>query len=370
MRKFGNNLGIAPWKIDHPIERILEKAADKSEFGKCLYVKFYELFDRAYYVKGMSFIEKNIKLFVGDVSKKQKKAYVYDMVYALHRFGCMFDEYFLFNFPKLSTYGRDTFLTDKNRWAYYSKMNLDENKDLFTNKRKAYEVFKEYYNRELIELTEDSDIEAFRDFVERHNRAIVKPIGGSGGKGCFIASVEDYESVDAMFAEIRKNGAVVIEELLSQSAELANLHPASLNTVRVPTIRLKDRVVVYRPFLRVGRGNSVVDNAASGGVFVPVDADTGICCAKGVDEFGNAYMMHPDSSIVFPGYQIPRWDEAVALVNKLAHVVEGNRYVGWDLALTDNGWVMVEGKPYGQFVIQIANQKGVKDEIEGYIAQM
>ena len=151
---------------------------------------------------------------------------------------------------------------------------------------------------------------------------------------------------------------------------MAALHPASLNTVRICTLKLKDRVVVFRPVLRMGRGNSVVDNAAQGGIIVAVDAATGICLEKGVDESGNRYLRHNDTNVVLPGFQIPKWDEAVAMVTELAHVVEGNKYIGWDMALTDNGWVMVEGNPRGQLLIQIASQKGIKHELEEYISQM
>ena len=46
MKKITTNHGVAPWKIDHPIERWLSRYADKSDFGKKLYVHFYKLFDK------------------------------------------------------------------------------------------------------------------------------------------------------------------------------------------------------------------------------------------------------------------------------------------------------------------------------------
>lgn len=370
MKKIPNKDGIAQWKIDHPIERFLAHAADQSKLGKHLYVNFYRIFDKAYFNKGLKFIETNVRTFVGEVSDNQMHSYVYDMVYSLHRFGCMFDEYFFYDYPKLNVRGREAFITDKIRWDYYSRMNMDENKKLFNNKRTAYELFGSYYKRELIEINSDDDLGKFLEFAKRHDHFIVKPIDGSGGKGIFITSLEADSSIEALFSRIRENGDVVLEELICQSDTMAVLHPASLNTVRVPTLKLKDRVVIFHPFLRMGCGDSVVDNAASGGVFVAVDADTGICCTEGVDELGGRYICHPNTRVTLPGFQIPCWDEAKALVTELAGVVEGNHYVGWDLALTDNGWVMVEGNPRGQFVVQIATKQGIKEELEAYIAQM
>lgn len=370
MKRVTNNDGIAPWKIDHPVERFLAKAADKSNFAKKLYVDFYRFFDKDYYQKGLKFIQKNVQTFVGEVSEDRMREYTYDMVYSLHRFGCMFDEYFFYGYETLNTQGRESFITDKIRWDYYAQMNQDENKELFNNKRKAYELFGAFYKRELIEITEDADAEKFRAFAKSNECFIVKPIDGSGGRGIYITCREEYENLDVMFGQLRKYGPVVVEELISQCADMAALHPESLNTLRVPTVKLKDRVVLLPPVLRMGRGKAIVDNATSGGIIVAVDADTGICTRVGVDEQGNSFIRHPDTGVVLPGFQIPRWDEAVALVNELAHVVQTNNYVGWDLALTDQGWVMVEGNPRGQMLMQIATPKGMKEEIEAYIAQM
>lgn len=113
-----------------------------------------------------------------------------------------------------------------------------------------------------------------------------------------------------------------------------------------------------------------MDNASSGGIIVPVDAETGICVKEGVDERGNHYVLHPNTGVALPGFRVPRWEEAVSLAKELAHVVKGNHYVGWDLALTEEGWVMVEGNPRGQFIMQIATKQGVKDEIEAYMSQI
>ena len=43
-------------------------------------------------------------------------------------------------------------------------------------------------------------------------------------------------------------------------------------------------------------------------------------------------------------------------------------YIGWDLAHTDNGWVVIEGNGGGQFIgPQIVWKRGFKNEIEKLI---
>ena len=370
MKKIKNNDGVAEWKIDHPLERLLAKAADKGAFGKFLYVQFYKTFDRVYFTKGLKLIDKHIAIWRGQVTEKQRKAYIYDMVYSLHRFGCMFDEYFYFDYEKLNVQGRESFITDKIRWDYYARMNLDENKELFNNKRKAYEKFRPYYHREVIEVLDDSHKERLCAFAQKHGRVIVKPLYGSAGNGIFAVSVDQFPDLDTLFTRVRQAGPVVVEEMLRQDPEMAKLHAESINTVRVPTLKLKDRVVIFSPFMRTGCGDSVVDNAAQGGILMAVDPATGMIYMDGADESGHRYLKHPDTGVTMPGFQIPRWEEARALATELALQVEGNHYVGWDLALTDKGWTMIEGNPRGMFVTQLVTKKGIRQELEDYIAQM
>lgn len=70
------------------------------------------------------------------------------------------------------------------------------------------------------------------------------------------------------------------------------------------------------------------------------------------------------------GFTIPRWEEVVAMAKELATIVDGNRYAGWDLALTDNGWVMIEGNARGQFVWQIPLQKGFLIETNAILRRL
>lgn len=371
MKKIRCKDGIAPWKIDNPIERWLGRRADTSTFWKKAYVLFYKIFDGKYYKKGVEFIRKQIDASVGVVDKKRFKKYTTDMVYSLHRFGCMFDEYFLFEYEKLNAYERSSFITDKIRWQYYRLMNKDENLEIFNNKKKAYDVFKEYFKRELLEFNADTDKDEFCNFFEKHKRIIVKPIDGSGGRGIFILNSSQFEKPEDAYALLKESKKTyVLEELIRQSSQMSALHPTTVNTVRVPTVRNKDGVVVFHPALRVGRGDTVVDNAFSGGIFAGVCPKTGKVITDGANEKNQRFVAHPDTGVVFNGFQVPRWDEAVAFVKKLATVVEGNNYVGWDIALTEDGWVLVEGNPRGQFVEQYATKKGVREELETLIERM
>ena len=127
--------------------------------------------------------------------------------------------------------------------------------------------------------------------------------------------------------------------------------------------------MVHMPFFRCGKGDSIVDNAGHGGIFAAVDEETGVIKTEGIDEKGNVYLKHPDSGTLFPGYQLPEWKSAISLVQECMHITR-MKYVGWDLAHTKNGWVVVEGNHTGQFVGQMPLHKGAQKEIGKIVSQM
>lgn len=360
MSEEGYKSHIAQWKIFSDEEAELAKLADDSFEGKVKYVDFYREHAPEYYDKGLIFIEKAISTFLRqEISEEEHDRLVIDMIYSLHRFGCAFDEYFWFDYPKLNTVDRAAFITDKVRYYLYNKLNLESNHSLFRNKAETYKVFGDYYKRRLIKIQNDEDYEVFASFADVARKFIVKQIDWGFGKGIRIVDIRDYHTLHEAFAEIRSMGTTVLEELIVQDPKMAKLHPNSVNTVRIPVVKSAKtgEVHIFHPFFRTGRGEAAVDNGGAGGIFANVDAQTGIVCTRGVDETGHQYLIHPDTKESFVGFKIPRWNEAIELV-KVISAKTTNRYIGWDLALTEVGWVVVEGNDCGQFLMQIADKTG------------
>lgn len=285
------------------------------------------------------------------------------MVYSLHRFGAMFDEYFLYEFYNKNTAGRDEYICDKYRYDYYRILNKDENRYIFDNKDITYEYFKEFYGRDFLAVKSVEQKEEFITFIRRHNPVIIKPLASSGGRGVQKCSISEEDSIH-FFEKTLKDGPFAVEEVIIQAPEMAQFHPYSVNTLRVPTIIANGKVELFAPVIRIGRGGAVVDNGFAGGIVANIDVETGIVCSAGCNEKGERFFVHPDSKIPIIGFQIPKWESVIDLVNKLAVVVSGNRYTGWDLALTPNGYIMVEGNARGQFVIlQMPNREGLKKKL-------
>lgn len=286
------------------------------------------------------------------------------MIYSLHRFGCMFDEYFLYNFPLLNVNGREEFITDKERWSFYARLNNDAKVDLFDNKGKTIEKFMSFYNRDVCIVKTNLDRPLADDFVSRHQKIIVKPLDSSGGRGVRIVTVNDYN-----FEQLLKDykTGFLAEEVVSNSPEISQFNPSSLNTVRIATVRKDNATDILFTFIRFGRAGKCVDNGFSGGLISNIDIETGVITSC-IDENNSAYIYHPDSKQQIIGFKIPRWEEAILLAKKLSEVVPEYHFVGWDLALTENGWVMIEGNRSSQFVgPQMSERIGIKNKLLKYL---
>jgi len=154
----------------------------------------------------------------------------------------------------------------------------------------------------------------------------------------------------------------VVEDIIIQDESLAAFNKSSVNTLRICTVNYGNgEVDVMWPCLRMGRTGNFVDNAGSGGIFAAIDVLTGKTMAA-VDELHNVWNEHPDSKINLVGFTIPRWDDAVAFAKELARNIPDAGFVGWDLALTKDGWVMVEGNAAPLIIYQMAIRRGIRDE--------
>ncbi len=316
--------------------------------------------------------DRMITAFLGEnVAPSRRKALAKDMLRMFYDHKFMFDEYFLYNFENLSDERRLEFVSDIEHIPFCERMNRKENQIIFDDKVKTYEHFGKYYKRELLPVSGRNTAE-LRAFLEKHSRIIVKPFDKCCGQGVRIVDTASGD-IDALISQLSEGypDGFLAEEVIVQCAELAELHPSSVNTMRLTTIYYSDDDIdVIHPFLRVGRGDAVVDNGGAGGILCSVDPVSGTITHT-ADETGATFDIHPETGKRLIGFAIPRWNEAVALAKELATVIEGNRYTGWDLALTDDGWIMVEGNARGQYVgWQIPTQVGFRRELDGIMKKL
>lgn len=274
-------------------------------------------------------------------------------------------EYFLYGFrDNMNVQYRESFLSDEIRNRVLRKLiGSDVFQRELRDKFSFYKLTSKYFKRGVFLFPKGGcPFDDFRDFTLQYKELFLKRNSSSKGRGVMIATVENELMARSLYEELLgEGGDWIIEERIKQSSEMAQWNDSSVNTIRIPSILNDDVFTVIGPVFRTGRKGSIIDNAAAGGIISCIDADTGIIISDGVDETQKYYERHPDSGIIFKGWQIPQWKELLTIVNEIQRTIPHHKYVGWDFSLTDRGWVLIEGN-WGQFLSQYNNHIGLKNQ--------
>lgn len=285
-----------------------------------------------------------------DRNEEERERIVRDMKYWYLRRGISPKQYWEQRFDCLSKEAKFSMLPKRELALFDKQYNPKKDFHIIGNKYECYERFREYYGRECILVNDKSTQVDFESFVKKHGRIIIKPLYNDSGKG-----VRLYNYGDEL-----PGHAFIAEELIQQSEELARFHPQSVNTLRLNTIRCKDSIEVVWAILRFGRNNRIVDNAHFGGLFSVID-DNGFAIAAG-DVNRHTYVTHPDTGVALTGFKVPGWEKACEMVRNLATKVGDLRFIGWDLALTDKGWILVEANTSPGILSPMVTGQGVREE--------
>jgi hypothetical protein len=157
----------------------------------------------------------------------------------------------------------------------------------------------------------------------------------------------DPDLIAKLYAEVIKSGYLV-QETVRQHPDLDSLNPSSLNTIRFDTYIDPDgKTELISGYLRMSIRNQPVDNISSGGVLVGINLETGRLKKEGfsnLQDLGTRILtFHPVTLKEFDGFEIPFFDKARELVIKAASLMPALRLVGWDVAISESGPVLIEG---------------------------
>jgi hypothetical protein len=139
----------------------------------------------------------------------------------------------------------------------------------------------------------------------------------------------------------------IVQDAVKQHDNLAAIYPSSLNTMRIETLLTLDgRVLILGSMVRFGRKGSKVDNLSAGGIGVGVIPDSGQLRPIGRDFRSREYDRHPDTGAVFAERSVPKWAETLDLVRRAQQSFSYFRFLGFDIAVTPDGPVIIEINPW------------------------
>ena len=304
--------------------------------------------------------------------RQDHDALITDVVFCRYAYGFLPEEYLCFGLENRDMNGRLSFVSDIQRIRYDCRMSDMADSRIFKDKAQTYRFFEPYYKRDIVALQRQSDQDAFFTFIQKHPRFLRKEVFNSIGQGIELIDLGTCgRSPTEVFRESIRHGKVVLEELVEQSGEMAAFNASSVNTVRCITLNTRRGIDILCTVLRVGRDGHFVDNAGFGGLFAGIEEKTGIVNTDGCSKINERFAMDPDTGKTFKGFQLPDWQALIDMCCEMARKIPTVRYIGWDMAHTDQGWIVIEGNNCPQIgMVQIARQKGIRAQLENSMMQM
>lgn len=295
-----------------------------------------------------------------------------DMLFKYFAYGFLPNEYFAFRLDNKSGQEVEDFISARLRMKFRCQMNDILQAHYFNDKAQTYELFKERYNREAIAIETQADYDKFKAFVSKHPVFVKKQVYLAQGQSVELVDLSKIgKSEKELFDELIAAGKHILEERIIQSPEMAAFNESSVNTVRAITFNTKHGFKVPYCMIRTGRPGAFVDNSGGGGIQAEIDFETGTVISDAYDEHGGKYTAHPASGTVFKGYTFPDWDQLKELIFTCAAKVPQVKFIGWDLAHTRDGWVIVEGNENCYIIaVQQIRDKGMRPVFEELMSDM
>lgn len=361
---------------------ITDNPKEQAEQGR----KFFAEKSSIYHPGMVAAIQKTIRENMPDASDAEREEMFYRSIYDYWTYGNNIDEEFYYFFYKKSHAEKSAYLTCRNRLLYFYHLNDKKDAHYLNNKYEAYLEFKDYYKRDVLLVTLDTDYATFSDFADKHSEFVVKPLSLGLATGVHKVSVPDPSQkqavFDALLDEIKEyrtrysvgyadrlgdEPTAILEEIIDQDESLAKIHPASVNGIRCTTVNVDGKVHLLHPWFKIGANGGFITSAAIGTFDAGIDAKTGVVDTFGFNEKGEGFEYHPTTGVKIPGYVIPKWDELLELLQVIGTHFPTIRYIGWDMVLTKKGWCIMEGNFGGEAMWQLMYGKGMKAEFEELI---
>lgn len=340
------------------------------------YKKRFSYLKKVKQASGLSYIKILLDFY------KAKKAY-----------GVSIKNYYEYEFERQDTDFKNSFLHARTKSKFLKILNPHKYRFIARNKYLAHILLENlaiptaklyfYYDPSIKCVNEKTanDYNSVLNLLKKYNikEVVVKTTESFHGEGvvvykdiiieedtCFFVKFDDTQY---RLRELLGKSPLVFESYINQTKQMQSLNASSVNTLRFMTTLYPDgHVELVNVFIKIGRGNSCVDNAGEGGnVDAAIDLETGTI--KYVIKFDGIRKItpitnHPDSNNIIEGVCIENWEEIKKNILDFQSRIPFIRVIGWDVALTDSGPIIVEINDYWDELGQLFLRKGWYNEIK------
>ena len=294
-------------------------------------------------VKGASFqrMNQNIQAIHNETGKN-RLSILLDMLWCTLKYGIGYLDYHVFGFATNRGKNRKTFMTMHHNIGLTRMVNDTSLYPIMNDKFQFLETYHEFIGRDWIDLR-IAGTDGLRELCEKVHTVFAKPVSDFGGTGVERIAPNADTDFDALTSRLLDGKQYLIEQAVVQHEELNKLCPGSVNTLRIVTLTINNEPHFLYALLRVGSGHNHVDNISSGGMYTLIGNDGILEYPAFCDKTGLYYERHPVTETAFCGFAVPMFHDAVALCLRAAKVKPGLSYIGWDVAITPEKPVLIEG---------------------------
>lgn len=319
----------------------------------------------------MDNIKKNYKKLNNVISYINNKYYIgklyllIDILFCKIKYKANLNDYKIFSMYLLNNKERKTILTSGKNLILTNKLNDYSKLHIFENKNEFNEVFGDYLKRKWMFINRKNYNE-FECFIKNMDYIIAKPNDNTEGKRIEKIKVGDY-SIKELYNYLKDKDLLLVEEVIKQHNYLNKLYSKSINRVTVVTILYNDITYIISINLNLGN-NSIVDSLKRGGMTNKIDIETGTSLHPFCDRGLNNYYFHPVTKEKINNIKLPYINEIKSLVKDLSKIIKTVRYVSWDIAITNDGPILIGASPlpniYYQFYVHNEDNKGIMPLID------
>lgn len=333
-------------------------------------------YNKVVYGSGIEKIKAQISVFKGwllhpkmreshRLANRPKIIQYIDFLFSIIFYGTTLEDYLTFEFYNKNHKERKSYVTGRKLHKFFDNVNNKERTNIFIDKVKFAEYFSEYLGREIFKLELDGkNIDNAKSWLREMDLVFAKPSRGVEGKG--VTRLVVGEDVEETIKYCLNNNLDLIEEAIVQHPKMNLLYPDSINSIRFITLVENNEVKLLGASLRIGNGR-YVDNVSQGGVFASIDITNGKVDSKAFNILGEKFENHPITNHPIEGFQIPFWADVVEMCKSAALEFPDVRCVGWDVAISERGPLLIEGNDrWGRFVWQLPKEQGLYHMIKDY----
>ena len=324
-----------------------------------------------YYLKNLDWPKlSRFQRYTKEVTHRTGPLLWLDTIQSVFQYNISIEEFYSFRFFEKPKADKQEFAGTGYMYEYQLAMNPPESRGVLEDKTQFLRLYKDYVRHPFVTLKElEADPKSAQRVLKHPSgKVVLKSSDGQCGRGIEVRDSKDF-SPETLIYRLHSTGNDFVEAFVTQHRELMRLSPSGLNTVRVITqLDKNDRVHIIGTRLRI-TVNSAVDNLAAGNIAAPIDPETGIVTGPGVysDITKPDEHRHPVTGVDIVGFQVPFWQETIAMCKAAALIDTRNRSIGWDVAVTDAGPELIEGNhDWCKLLWQLPVKRGLKPVLERF----